>query len=168
LLNVARLLVLQASEAVNYGKVTVMNRRPIPLSAAAEALAQRSEQDYCMNRAYTMNAMGTNTPNNTAQVVNTTPIAELSRWGSGIETPRFYGILNFAESSRLTLTSAVSSKKTASAIPVLGPLFVGPLSLLTTTRLKSLPDTAYDKGFSSPICAMQCANLRSNRATAPP
>ena len=79
-----------------------------------------------MNRTYTMNAMGTNTPNSTAQVVNTTPIAEISRLGSGIETPWFYGILNFAEGSRLTLASAVSSKKTASAIPVLGPLLVGP------------------------------------------
>ena len=101
-----------------------MNRRPMPLSAAAKALARRSEQDYCMNRAYTMNAMGTNTPNNTAQVVNTTPITELSL-GSNIETPWFYGILNFAEGSRLTLASAVSSKKTASAIPALGPLLVG-------------------------------------------
>ena len=54
-----------------------------------------------------------------------TPIAEFPRLGSNIETPWFYGILNFAEGSRLTLASAVSSKKTASAIPALGPLLVG-------------------------------------------
>ena len=86
-----------------------------------------------------------------------TPIAEFPRLGSGIETPWFYGILNFAEGSRLTLASAVSSKKTASAIPALGPLLVGPLSLLTNNPTEVSPDTACDEGFSSPICAVQCA-----------
>ena len=73
--------------------------------------------------------------------------------GFGIEAPWFYGILNFAEGSRLTLVSAVSSKKTASAIPALGPLLVGPLSLLTNNPTEVSPDTPGDEGFSSPICA---------------
>ena len=78
------------------------------------------------------------------------PIADFS----GIETPWFYGILNFAEGSRLTLASAVSSKKTASAIPALGPLLVGPLSALTNNPSEVSPDTACDEGFSSHICAV--------------
>jgi hypothetical protein len=46
--------------------------------------------------------------------------------GSAIQAPCFYGICNFVEGRKLTLASAVFSKKTASAMRALRPLLVGP------------------------------------------